>query len=193
MRTELGFSSTHFVVGTVGRFDPIKNLPLLVESIAYCANEIGTLRGVLVGDGPELEAIRRLIAERGLTERVVLAGFRADARCIIQCLDLFVISSFSEGTSMALLEALSSGVPVVVTAVGGNTEVVDNPPCGWIVPSDSLVDMAASIREAANDSNKCRGFSRAAKARFDARFTLDAMLNRYREIYWEMLGSREIY
>ena len=70
-----------------------------------------------------------------------MPGHRDDARQLIQCMDLFVLSSFSEGTSMALLEAMAGGVPVAVTAVGGNPEVVLSDHTGWVVPSDSVRDL----------------------------------------------------
>jgi len=64
--------------------------------------------------------VRRLLAAHGLEQAVRLTGFRQDARMLAQCMDLFVLSSFSEGTSMALLEAMCAEVPVAVTRVGGN-------------------------------------------------------------------------
>ena len=67
-----------------------------------------------------------------------MPGHRDDARHLIQCMDLFVLSSFSEGTSMALLEAIAAEVPVAVTAVGGNPEVVLGGRTGWVVGSDSV-------------------------------------------------------
>jgi glycosyltransferase involved in cell wall biosynthesis len=88
---------------------------------------------------------------------------------------------------MALLEAMAAGVPVVVTAVGGNVEVVDGGVTGWVVPSASQADMVAAIRAAVADAAKRSDFAAAGERRFNERFALDTMLDRYRQIYRELL------
>ncbi|NNE35814.1 MAG: glycosyltransferase, partial [Rhodothermales bacterium] len=148
LRASLGFAKDEFVVGSVGRLDPIKNYGLLVESIAKVRRSRKNVRGMIVGDGPEFDNLCARIKAAGVSEQVVLTGFRNDARQLVQCLDLFVLSSFSEGTSVALLEAIACGIPVLVTSVGGNLEVVSDGSSGWVVPSDSLEPMAGAILDA---------------------------------------------
>ena len=80
LRARLGVAPGDFVVGTVGRFDSIKNLPMLVRSIGEAIKQNPQVRGLLVGDGPEMARIRALIAELGLSERIVLTGYRAGVR-----------------------------------------------------------------------------------------------------------------
>lgn len=189
LRREWGFAADDFVVGTVGRFDPIKNLPLLVNSLAQAGAEAPNIRGLLVGDGPELGTTRDQIERLSLTDRVRLTGFRDDARTLVQCMDLFVLSSFSEGTSMALLEAMAAGVPVVVTAVGGNPEVVTRDQTGWVVPSDSVEALSAALLEAANHPEKRRTLADAGQRRFEERFAFGRMIETYRQIYREMLAG----
>lgn len=190
LRKELGFAPESFVVGTVGRLDPIKNLPLLVRSVALASELEGTLRGLIVGDGPMFADIGSLIEESGLSGRVRLAGFRDDARKVIQCLDLFILASFSEGTSMALLEAMAAGVAVAVTDVGGNPEIVVNDETGWVVASDSVEDMTRAILESIRDGPKRTRFAQAGKRRFDERFTLERMIEAYRRSYLDLLAIR---
>jgi len=189
LRREWGFAAEDFVVGTVGRFDPIKNLPLLVNSLARAGAKASNIRGLLVGDGPELGATRDLIERLRLTDRVRLTGFRDDARTLVQCMDLFVLSSFSEGTSMALLEAMAASVPVVVTAVGGNPEVVTRDQTGWVVPSNSVEALSAALLEAANHPGKRRTLADAGQRRFEERFAFGRMIEMYRQIYREMLAG----
>jgi len=197
LRREWGFAPEDFVIGTVGRFDPIKNLPLLVNSLARAAAEAPNIRGLLVGDGPEFPATRDLIERLHLADRVRLTGFREDARALVQCMDLFVLSSFSEGTSMALLEAMAAGIleamaagiPVVVTAVGGNPEVVVKDRTGWVTPSDSVEAMTAALLEAVNDPEKRQVFARAGRQRFEDCFAFGRMIETYRQIYHEMLAG----
>lgn len=189
LRAELGFGPEHFVVGAIGRLDPIKNLPLFIEGVSRLTSQRPHLRGVLIGDGPQLEDLQSTIAKRGLESRIRLTGFRSDARRLMQCLDLYVLCSFSEGTSMALLEAMSSGVPVAVTAVGGSPEIVNGGETGWLLPSDDAAALAAAIDEACGDAAKRARFAQSSRARFEAHFTFSRMVDEYRQLYAEMLGG----
>ena len=189
LRYEWGFTAENFVIGTVGRFDPIKNLPLLVNGLARAKVEAPKIQGLLVGDGPEFGATQDLIKQLYLVDRVRLTGFRDDARKLVQCMDLFVLSSFSEGTSMALLEAMAAGVPVVVTAVGGNPEVVTEGQTGWVIPSGSVDALTTAMLEAINHPEKRRAFAFAGQQRFEERFTFGRMIEAYRQIYHEMLAG----
>jgi glycosyltransferase involved in cell wall biosynthesis len=191
LRRELGFRPNQFVVGTVGRVDPIKNLPLLVNSLSRAMMEVPAVRGLLVGDGPVFSEILALVERLGMSDRVKATGFRDDARRLIQCMDLFVLSSFSEGTSMALLEAIGAGVPVLVTEVGGNVEVVVKGKTGWVVPSGAERAMTAAIVDAARNPAKRQAMAQAGKHRFNERFTFSHMIRSYREIYWDLLTSND--
>lgn len=186
MRSELGFGPEAFIVGTVGRFDPIKNLPMLVSSLAQTHQSESRIRGLFVGDGPVFGAIETLIQEQGLADTVRLTGFRNDARRLVQCMDLFVLSSFSEGTSMALLEAIAAGVPVAVTAVGGNPEIVLAGQTGWVVPSGDIGALSAAILEAARDTALHGRFAQAGQRRFAEKYTFAQMIEYYRALYRSM-------
>jgi glycosyltransferase involved in cell wall biosynthesis len=189
LRREFGFEVGHFVVGTVGRFDPIKNLPMLVASLQSAGKEVDCLRALLVGDGPELPKIRALIRSGEMQDRVRLTGYRGDARRLAQCLDLFVLSSFSEGASMALLEAMAAGIPVAVTAVGGNPEIVLAGETGWVIPSGSIEALTRVIREAVKDPASRQRLATAGRRRFEDHFSMDRMLASYRQCYREMLAG----
>ncbi|MBS0375278.1 MAG: glycosyltransferase [Proteobacteria bacterium] len=187
-RAALGLADADFVVGTVGRFDPIKNLPMLVAALKLAQPRVPRLRALLVGDGPVRPALEALLREQGLTEQVHLTGYRPDARQLLQCMDLFVLSSLSEGTSMALLEAMAAGVPVAVTRVGGNPECVPGPAYGWVVESGDAASLSAAVVAAATEPAERCARARAAAERFRAQFTFAGMIDRYDTIYREMLG-----
>lgn len=187
LRNELGYSDEEFVVGTVGRLDPIKNLPMLVEGIDAALKSAPNIRGLVVGGGPEEERIRACIESQNLSEKVTLTGFRSDAQCLVQCMDLFVLASFSEGTSMALLEAVAAEIPVVVTDVGGNPEVVLDGSTGWVVPSGSAKDLVCAILDAVGDPEMAASFAEQGRQRFVDKFTFDRMIERYHSAYSELL------
>jgi glycosyltransferase involved in cell wall biosynthesis len=189
LRCEFGFGERDFVVGTVGRCDPIKNLPMLVASLALAAQRIESVRGLIIGDGRAFGEVRKAVDDAGLSDRVRLTGYRNDARKLTQCLDLFVLASFSEGTSIALLEAMAGGVAAAVTAVGGNPEIVVHGESGWTVPSGCVASLAAVIVEAANDARKRREFALAGRRRFQEHFSTAGMLEAYRRQYRELLSG----
>jgi len=189
LRAELGLPPESFVVGTVGRFDQIKNLPMLVNSLAQARARIANLSGLLIGDGPTRAEVSALIGSAGLQQSIRMPGFREDARRVIQCMDLFVLASFSEGPSMALLEAMSAGVPVAVTGVGGNPEIVSDGETGWVVPSGSVDALTEAIVESAANPARSAEFSSAGRRRFHERFAFDGMIEAYRRHYRQLLGD----
>ena len=189
LRAEMGFAEGDFIVGTVGRFDPIKNLPMLVSSLATAVKKVPSLRGLFVGDGPVFQDVRQQIEREGLNGRVHLTGYRSDARRLVQCFDLFVLSSFSEGTSMALLEAMAAGIPAAVTAVGGNPEIVSDGVNGWTVPSEAVPALAEVLVQAAQDTGRRASFAQAGRQRFEERFSMAGMMRAYRNCYAELLAA----
>lgn len=189
IRASLGLGDDGFVMGTVGRLDPIKNIPMLVDAFAAVAGSNPQLALLVVGDGPERAAIESRVAQAGIADRVVMTGYRGDARSLAGSMDLFVLASLSEGTSMALLEAMSAGVAVAVTAVGGNPEIVAAGETGWVVPSGDAAALAAAIREAVEQPARRTAFADAARRRFEQRFTFARMIEAYDALYASLLPA----
>ena len=189
LRRSFSFVEQDFVVGTVGRLNSIKNIPMLIASVGMASGNIPNLRCLIVGGGEEYQALEATIVEQDLSECVKLSGFRTDAVELTQCMDLFVLSSLSEGTSIALLEAMAAGVPVAVTAVGGNPEIVIDGISGWVVPSGDVARLSDVIREAVRSPEKAHALSTGGQGRFAEMFSFDYMIERYTEIYDEMIGT----
>ena len=183
LRASIGIPQGAFLIGSVGRLDPIKNYPLLIESFSSLIHIHPQIFGIIAGDGPDMDSLRLRINSLGLEDRFILLGYRADARKIIQCLDLFILCSVSEGTSMALLEAMSAGVPVAVTEVGGNPEIVLRGETGWVVPSGDQTGLTAAISEAVSDPATAQQYRSAAQKRYEANFSFHRMLDKYRTLY----------
>lgn len=188
-RAEFGFADSEFVVGTVGRLDSIKNIPMLIRAINDSATRNDAVRGLIVGDGPEFGTVRALIHESGSVDRIRMTGFRGDARILAQCFDVFVLSSLSEGTSMALLEAMSVGIPVVVTDVGGNPEVVEDGLSGLVVPSGDVLRLSQVIDLIATDRTLSAQLAAGASRRIEEAFQFSTMMSGYESIYDQMLAA----
>ena len=193
LRRELGLHIDDFVVGTIGRLDSIKNIPMFLKSVVIAKRDSPNLRAIVVGDGPEKSALELLARSYGLSDCVQFLGHRSDIGPLLSCFDLFVLSSLSEGISLALLEAVAQKTPVAVTAVGGNPEVVVGNATGWLVPFEAEDALARAIVEARCHPAKGERYAAAAYERFLELFRFDTMIDNYQLIYAEMLKSRKCF
>ncbi len=187
LRAALGFAPDDVVVAAVGRLDPVKNLQLLLKGIAGAAPKAPRIKGLIVGDGLEADNLRTAVTTLGLSGRVVFTGFRQDAVSMVQAADIFALVSFSEGTSMALLEAMAAGLPAVVTRVGGNPDLVAHGRTGWMIDSDDLEQLTAVLCEAAGNDRLRARLGRAGQHRFHRQFEFDAMARAYDQLYQKVL------
>ena len=189
-REKFNFKSTDVVMGTIGRMDPIKNLPLFLEGFKGLTQKYSNLKGLIVGDGPLMPFIKTRIKQLGLEHHIVLTGFRSDATLLVQMMDIFTLTSFSEGTSMALLEAMACGIPAIVTDVGGNPEIVEDQKTGWVVPSNDLNGLKSALKDAISNPEKRIAMGKAAKKRYKTQFTFEIMLKSYQKLYGNILESQ---
>jgi glycosyltransferase involved in cell wall biosynthesis len=188
LRKGFGVLIDEFLVGSVGRLDHIKNYPLLLQTFAELITEYPKAKLMLVGEGPEREHLQNLAEELAIVEKVIFTGYRQDATDLLQAFDLFVLCSFSEGTSMALLEAMATGLPSVVTDVGGNSDLITSGESGWVVNSDDKHSLLIASKEAIGDCRKARKYALNARTRFDKQFTFDRMISGYQNLYLSMVG-----
>lgn len=154
----------------VARLDPQKGLSVLIEAAARLArDEEFELR--IVGDGAMFTDLARMIRQHGLERHVVLLGWRsaAEIRAEIEGARAFVLSSFAEGLPVVLMEALALRCPVIATAVGGVSELVDRD-CGWLVPAGTAERVAEAMRAAlAADTDRLRSMGEEGRRRVLAR------------------------
>ena len=115
-----------FLIGTAGRLVEVKGYDYFIKAAKLVCNECRNIKFIIVGSGPLYGTLRTQIASAGISDRVILTGFRNDAKHIIKSLSVFVMPSLYEGISMALLEALALGKPVIATNVGGIPEMIKN-------------------------------------------------------------------
>jgi L-malate glycosyltransferase len=187
VRRELGVEDAEFVVATVARLDPVKDLATLIQATAEMSGRHRT-RLVVVGDGPERGSLERLSADAGVRDRVSFIGFRDDARQWLAGCDAYANSSISEGVSLTILEAMAAGLPVVATRVGGTPEVVDDV-CGRLVPARDPRALARALEELAAAPELRRTLGSAARRRVESRFTIARMVEDYANVYREVSSS----
>jgi sugar transferase (PEP-CTERM/EpsH1 system associated) len=185
--------SGHFVIGTVGRMQAVKDQLTLARAFVRVMQAMPgaeqRLRLVMVGDGPLREPVRMLLAEAGIDEYAWLPGNRDDVARIMRSFDLFVLPSLAEGISNTILEAMACGLPVLATAVGGNPELIQAGVTGTLVPRDDPESMARAIRTYAESAELCRGHGIEARRTIERRFGMEAMVNAYMTMYDKLLAK----
>ncbi len=189
LRHSFGFGRDDVVLGTMGRLDPIKNLPLFLDGFGAVKKSCPRLKGLIVGDGPLMLDLKESIKARGLEKDIKLAGFRPDAARLVQIMDVFSLVSFSEGTSMALLEAMASGIPAIVTRVGGNPEIIKDKKSGWLVPSNDLPSFTTALTQAVMETDTRKQLGLGAREQFDEGFQFNTMIKAYDRLYGRLSGG----
>lgn len=182
-RDELDLTREHLVFGTITRFDTIKNLPMMVRAFAIVYKRTPNARLLLVGDGEERANIEKLAVQLGVAHAVIFTGFQTDTKKYMSMIDIYILSSFSEGTSMTLLEAMSLSKCCVVTAVGGNVEIIKDQQSGLVVESDNTEQLAESLTKLTEDHQLRQRLGAAAKQRFDEKFDLNQMIEAFKQLY----------
>lgn len=183
----LPFDERTMVLGTVGRLAAVKDQMTLLESFALILNQQpqwkSNLRLVIVGDGDLRQDIEAYIEQQSLMDLVWLAGDRTDVSDILPNLDIFVLPSLGEGVSNTLLEAMSCGLSVVATNVGGNSELVDDGQSGFLVPSGQPDKMAEALTTLVKNTSLRRLMGQAGRCRVEQEFSLEKMVQGYEAIY----------
>ena len=186
-RADLGLDASDVVVGTVGRLDPVKGHAYLVQAFADVARRHPESRLVVTGDGPLRGELDHLVDTLGLRDRTRLLGERRDVPAILAALDVFVLPSVAEGISNTLLEAMATGLPVVVTRVGGNPELIQAETIGLLVPARQPASLAAAIARYVDDPHLRQLDGKNARQRAVERFSLARMADNYTAVYAGLL------
>ena len=179
------------VVGTVGRFQKIKDPMNLARSFAKLLEDAPDLSGaitlVMLGEGPERDRVTNFLESANLAQHCWLPGAVDNVKDFLRVFDVFVQPSLGEGISNTILEAMASALPVVATDVGGNGELVADGATGTLVPSADSSALAAALELYARDPVRRRGHGQAARDRCRQQFSLEAMINNYIDLYDEQV------
>jgi glycosyltransferase involved in cell wall biosynthesis len=188
LREGLGLPVRGSIVGSIGRLEPIKNYQLALHAFARLPAGTDGPWLVLVGDGSERGALENLAASLGIAGRVKFLGWRTDAERIYGAFDLFTLPSRSEGTSVSLLEAMSSGVCPVVTDVGGNRSVLGPELEALLVPDNNDAGLAEGWSRCLADPALRERYGTAARARVQKAFSLQEMVGQHERLYRSLLA-----
>jgi glycosyltransferase involved in cell wall biosynthesis len=170
-------------IGTIARFAPVKDLGTLLRAIRIVLDDNVDVALDLIGDGPERANLEQLSHDLGIFSRVRFHGFRRDTPQRLAELDIYALSSLSEGTSISLLEAMAAGKPIVATAVGGNSALVDEGENGFLVPSSNPPALACALLKLIRDERLRMRMAESNRVKAHQLFSLKAMTSHYEKLY----------
>ena len=188
LKGALGISDQDLVFGTISRLDPIKNQSMMIRSFAQVNRKHSQAKLLMVGDGPIRAELESLVSELGLNENIIFTGFQVNPQRYLALMDIFLLSSLSEGTSMTLLEAMSFHKPCVVTDAGGNPEIVLHEETGLVSKNEDEAAFAESMMRLVEDESLRMKLGDTGRKRYEEYFSVSSMANQYEAIYEGLAG-----
>lgn len=191
LRAELGINESDRVVGAVGNLYPVKGHRYLVAAMVDVLRKYPKTLLLLAGRGELEQELREEVWRLNMAERVRFLGLRQDVSRLLAVMDVFALPSLSEGLSIALLEAMRAGRPVVATRVGGNPELVIEGQTGFLVPAEDASALAQAILKLLEDPNQAKAFGDRAQRLVEKQYTLDCMADKYLQLYQQAIKKRD--
>lgn len=188
-RREMGLEADDLALIQVARLDFLKDHPTALRTLHRLTDRLPSARLVLVGEGPEEPAIRALIAELGLEERIRMLGLRKDVPRLLAGADVAVLTSISEGIPLTLIEAMAAGLPVVSTNVGGAAEVVVDRQTGLLAPSGDAAALGDAIASLAADPEARHRMGALGRQRARDHFSDQRMHDEYHKYYESIIHA----
>jgi len=191
LRKSLNLPLNRPIVASVGRLIHLKGYQHLEAALALIPSERRPL-ALIIGDGPDRNQLEARAIALGLSEDIRFLGYRRDVPAVLAASDLFVLPSLWEGLPLALLEAMSAGLPVVATSVGGNAEVLEEGKSGLLVPPRNETALARAMSRLLENPLQGQAMGRMARRRFDQRFSLCTFVRSHECLYEKLLAKPSV-
>lgn len=175
------------IFGHVGRLDKVKNQRLMIKALHTIRAQLPNSKLHIAGDGPLRASLEELVRDLGLIDSVKFLGYQSDIAATLTQIDIFLLSSVSEGTPLVIIEAMASGCPIVATNVGGLSEMIDDRRSGLLVPTEDVASLAQRMLELATDQAMRIRIGERAREVAKARYGIERMTREYCDIYHSLL------
>lgn len=185
LRQKYGWSSDDIIIGSLGNIRPAKAYDVLLKAAARLKDHALNFRFVIAGEGKGqlYDRLYKLKDELGLSDNVHFIGFNDDPADFLSNLDIFLLSSSSEGFSIATIQAMAAGLPVVATRSGGPQEIITHEVNGWLVDPDDSQLMAEALEQSSVDRKLNQKLAKAGREHAINTFDIKNMINSYEMIY----------
>jgi sugar transferase (PEP-CTERM/EpsH1 system associated) len=190
IRQSLNVPPDALLIGTVGRLNEVKRQDVLIRAFAQVRQHTPDAHLVLVGEGPALNDLQTLVSSHGLTDCVHFAGYQPHSGPYLQAMDIFALTSRSEGMPQAVLEASVTGLPVVASRVGGLPEVIEDGVSGIMFEAGNDAALATIFRELIANADLRKRLGAAARARVESKFSVARMAAEYHRDFLTLLRNR---
>jgi len=188
LRAELGLPDGTPLVGAIAMLRPMKAVDVLVESFPHVLAAVPDAHLVVAGDGPLRGEVEAVIDRLGIADRVHLLGVREDVPNVLRSLDVMVLPSDSEGSPIALIEAMIAERAIVATDVGGMPAILDGDRCGVLVPPRRPQEMGRAVAGLLTDPARRAELASRARERALSEYTIDRVRDRWSDLYRELRG-----
>jgi glycosyltransferase involved in cell wall biosynthesis len=182
-KEDVGLDPDRRYIIHVARHHPVKDQATLLKGFALAVPDLPRVDLLMVGDGPLRGELENLAVDLRIADRVKFLGIRTDIPDLMRAADVFALTSLSEAASLTLLEAMASGLPAVVTNVGGNPELVRHEKEGLLFPRSDAAGCAAAFRRLFADSDLAERLGGAGRERAVERYQLSRSVDQYHEMY----------
>lgn len=188
----LGFAEADFVVGMSAWFRPEKDHQLLLDAFAALLQDAPDAKLLLVGSGPLFEQYRGSIQSSALKQHVHLTGAVDDVRPYLRAMDIAcLVPRMNEGFSNSVLEKMATGLPLILTDIGGNAEAVTHGENGYIIKPGDKASLIMNLRTLYRDVATRQKMAAAARVRVEQLFSLDQMIDRHAALYDSLINQKE--
>lgn len=189
-RRQFGTEDEEIVVGYSGRLSSEKNLKSLILAFSEIHKNREGFQLWVIGDGPQRAELQELVDEKGISEHVFFTGFKENAVDLMAGMDIFVLPSLTEGTPMAMLEAMSIGLPVIASSVGEIPRIINCGENGLLISPGNTRDLVQAIMRIHNDQTLAKQLSENAKRDIKLRFSTEKWARKIEQTYSEIVNER---
>jgi len=189
---ELGISPSQTVVGAVGNIVPSKGWLYFLNAASEIVEGCPDVHFLIIGAESETQRdyaqrVRARIRELNLEDCVTLTGYRTDVEDLLALVDVFMLASLNEGTPLAILEAMATGIPVVATDVGGVSEQIIDGETGMLVPPGDVSALVQACQHLLSNTGLQEEMGRAGRRHVEEHYSLESCARRHRSLYQDVV------